>query len=92
MLNKWTRKNEWVFVFLHQLILAMNENINNPLGLKEKLYTVEEFAFEIRNKFDSNDSVSDIFLAEIFLAKYPMYSCKIKKQKNQVIKGSCSCC
>ncbi|MBL6874949.1 MAG: hypothetical protein ISR02_05670 [Flavobacteriales bacterium] len=47
----------------------MNENINNPLGLKEKLYTVEEFAFEIRNKFDSNDSVSDIFLAEIFLAK-----------------------
>ena len=92
MLNKWTRKNEWVFVFLHQLILAMNENTNNPLGLKEKLYTVEEFAFEIRNKFDSNDSVSDIFLAEIFLAKYPMYSCKIKKQKNQVIKGSCSCC
>ncbi len=68
MLNKWTRKNEWVFVFLHQLILAMNENTNNPLGLKEKLYTVEEFAFEIRNKFDANDSVSDIFLAEIFLA------------------------
>jgi hypothetical protein len=27
----------------------MNENINNPLGLDEKLYTVEEFAFEIRN-------------------------------------------
>ena len=92
MLNKWTNTNEWVFVFLHQLILAMNENINNPLGLKEKLYTVEEFAFEIRNKFDANDSVSDIFLAEIFLAKYAMYSCKIKKQKNQVVKGSCSCC
>ena len=70
----------------------MNENINNPLGLKEKLYTVEEFAFEIRNKFDTNDNVSDIFLAEIFLAKYPMYSCKIKKQKNQAVKGSCSCC
>lgn len=70
----------------------MNENTNNPLGLKEKLYTVEEFAFEIRNKFGANDSVSDIFLAEIFLAKYPMYSCKIKKQKNQAVKGSCSCC
>ena len=46
----------------------MNENINNPLGLKEKLYTVEEFAFEIRNKIDADDSVSDIFLAEIFFS------------------------
>ena len=70
----------------------MNENINNPLGLIEKLYTVEEFAFEMRNRFGADNNVSDIFLTEIFLAKYPMYSCKIKKQKNQVIKGSCSCC
>ena len=70
----------------------MTTNTYNPLGLEDKLYTVEEFAFEIRNKFGADDSVSDIFLAEIFLAKYPMYSCKIKKQKNQVIKGSCSCC
>ena len=75
-----------------QLIYALNKNINNPLELEEKLYTVEEFASEIRNKFGDDDSVSDIFLAEIFLAKYPMYSCKIKKQKNQVVKGSCSCC
>ena len=70
----------------------MSENTNNPLGLKYKLYTVEEFAFEIRNKFGADDSVSDIFLTEIFLTKYPMYSCKIKKIKNQVVKGSCSCC
>ena len=70
----------------------MNENINNPLGLDEKLYTVEEFAFEIRNRFGADDNVSDIFLVEIFLAKFPMYSCKIKKLKNQEVKGSCSCC
>ena len=44
----------------------MNENINNPLGLDKKLYTVEEFAFEIRNIFGADDNVSDIFLAEIF--------------------------
>ena len=70
----------------------MNINTNNPLGLDKKLYTVEEFASEIRNKFGADDSISDIFLAEIFLAKYPIYSCKIKKSQNQVIKGSCSCC
>ena len=70
----------------------MNKNINNPLGLEEKLYTVEEFAFEIRNKFGADDSVSEIFLAEIFLAKYPMYSCKIKKLKNHIPQKSCGCC
>ena len=46
----------------------MNKNINNPLGLEEKRYTVEEFASQIRNKFGNDDSISDIFLAEIFLA------------------------
>tara|TARA_B100001059_G_scaffold146749_1_gene146601 strand:+ start:421 stop:630 length:210 start_codon:yes stop_codon:yes gene_type:complete len=69
----------------------MNKN-TNPLGLDEKLYTVKEFATEIRNKFGADDNVSDIFLAEIFLAKFPIYSCKIKKTQNQVVKGSCSCC
>ena len=69
----------------------MNKN-TNPLGLDEKLYTVKEFATEIRNKFGADDNVSDIFLTEIFLAKFPMYSCKIKKTQNQVVKGSCSCC
>ena len=89
--KKLTQMSEF-FVFLHRITYVMNKNINNPLGLEEKRYTVEEFAFEIRNKFGNDDSVSDIFLAEIFLAKYPMYSCKIKKSQNQVIKGSCSCC
>ena len=69
----------------------MNKN-TNPLVLDEKLYTVEEFATEIRNKFGADDNVSDIFLTEIFLAKFSMYSCKIKKTQNQVVKGSCSCC
>jgi len=29
----------------------MKENDNNPLGLKDKLYTIEEFGTELRNKF-----------------------------------------
>ena len=70
----------------------MSENTNNPLGLKDKLYTVEEFASEIRSKFGADDYVSNIFLIEIFLAKYPIYSCKIIKSENQEVKGSCSCC
>jgi len=70
----------------------MSDNANNPLGLKDKLYTVEEFASEIRSQFGADDYVSDIFLVEIFLAKYPIYSCKIKKSQNQKVKGSCSCC
>ena len=56
----------------------MSENTYNPLGLKDKLYTVEEFASEIRSQFGADDYVSDIFLVEVFLAKYPIYSCKIK--------------
>jgi hypothetical protein len=70
----------------------MSDNTNNPLGLKDKLYTVEEFASEIRSQFGADDYVSDIFLVEIFLAKYPIYSCKIKKSQNQKVKVSCSCC
>ena len=70
----------------------MSENTNNRLGLKDKLYTIEEFASEIRSQFGADDYVSDIFLVEIFLAKYPIYSCKIKKSQNPKVKGSCSCC
>ena len=40
----------------------MSENTNNPLGLKDKLYTIEEFASEIRSQFGADDYVSDIFL------------------------------
>ena len=57
----------------------MKENSENPLNLEDKLYTVEEFASIINEKFGNNNNVSDIFLTEMFLAKYPIYSCKIKK-------------
>ena len=70
----------------------MKETNNNPLELENKLYTVEEFGNAVRNKFGADSNVSDVMLGEIILAKYPIYSCKIKKSQNQEVKGSCSCC
>ena len=70
----------------------MKESKNNPLGLENKLYTVEEFGFSVRNKFGGHSYISNIMLGELFLAKYPMYSCKIKKSKNHISKKSCGCC
>ncbi len=52
-------------------------------------YTIEEFALFIREKFGFNDNLPDAMLASVFIDKYPMYSCKIKENKNN---GSCSCC
>ena len=62
---------------------------NNPLGLDDKKYTEKEFALAIRNKFETNDFLPDQVLVNIFLDKYPMYSCKVKRTEN---KGGCSCC
>jgi len=62
---------------------------NNPLGLKDKTYTEKEFALAIRTKFETNDFLPDEVLVNIFLDKYPMYSCKVKRTEN---KGRCSCC
>ena len=62
---------------------------NNPLGLEDKKYTEKEFALAIRNKFETNDFLPDQVLVNIFLDKYPMYSCKVKRIEN---KGGCSCC
>ena len=59
----------------------MKEKDNNPLGLENKLYNVEEFGSELRKKFGGYDYISNIMLAEMFLAKYPVYSCKLKNQK-----------
>ena len=70
----------------------MQENDRNPLGLEKKLYTVEEFGSAVRNKFGGDNYISNVMLAEIFLAKYPIYSCKIKKAKNHISKKSCGCC
>ena len=61
----------------------------NPLGLEDKKYTEKEFALAIRNKFETNDFLPDQVLVNIFLDKYPMYSCKVKRTEN---KGGCSCC
>ena len=68
----------------------MTINPNNPLGLEDKLYTVEEFALAVRNKFGADDSLPDSVLVNIFINKYPIYSCKIKK--DQVNQTSCGCC
>mgnify|MGYP001244055885 CR=1 FL=1 len=70
----------------------MEGNNNNPLGLKNKLYTIEEFGSTLRDKFGAENYISNIMLAEIFLAKYPIYSCKIKKSKKHVFQKSCGCC
>ncbi|MAQ69695.1 MAG: hypothetical protein CMD23_01195 [Flavobacteriales bacterium] len=70
----------------------MITNTNNPLEIEDKLYTVEEFAFVLRTKFGSNDSLPDSVLVDIFIKKYPMYSCKIKKHQNQATQNSCGCC
>ena len=70
----------------------MNESDKNPLGLENKLYTIEEFGSVVRNKFGGDNYISIIMLAELFLAKYPVYSCKIKKPKNHISEKSCGCC
>ena len=70
----------------------MKESNNNPLGLENKLYTTEEFGSALRNKFGGDNYISNVMLAEIFLSKYPVYCCKIKKPKNHVSQTSCGCC
>ena len=70
----------------------MNESDKNPLGLESKLYTVEEFGAEVIKKFGGDNYISNVMLAELFLAKHPVYSCKIKKSKNHISQKSCGCC
>ena len=70
----------------------MKEVENNPLKLEMKLYTIEEFGNAVRNKFGGDNNISNVMLGEIFLAKYPVYSCKIKKLKSHVYEKNCGCC
>ena len=70
----------------------MKTDTNNPLGIDNKQYTVEEFATAIRSKFGANDSLPSSVLVDIFIKKYPMYSCKIKRSQNEGPKTSCNCC
>jgi len=70
----------------------MREDDNNPLGIENKLYTIEEFGSLLRNKFGANSFISNVMLAELFLSKYPIYTCNIKKSKNHISQKSCGCC
>tara|TARA_Y100000385_G_C12875115_1_gene543286 strand:- start:344 stop:556 length:213 start_codon:yes stop_codon:yes gene_type:complete len=70
----------------------MKESDNNPLGLENKLYSLEEFGSALRNKFGGDNYISNVMLAELFLANYPVYSCKIKKPKGHISQKSCGCC
>ena len=70
----------------------MNDNNSNSLNLENKLYDIQEFGAILRNKFGADNNISNVMLAEIFLARYPVYSCKIKKSKNHVSQQSCGCC
>jgi len=70
----------------------MKEINDNPLQLEDKLYSIEEFGYAIRRKFGGDENISDVMLGEIILTKYPVYSCKIKKQKNHISQKDCGCC
>ena len=70
----------------------MKEINENPLHLEDKLYTIEEFGYAVRTKFGADNNISNVMLGEIILAKYPSYSCKIKKLKNHISQKSCGCC
>ncbi len=70
----------------------MKEKNENPLTLENKLYSIEEFGATIRAKYGGDNNISDIMLAEIFLAKYPMYLCNIKASNNNIAQKSCGCC
>ena len=70
----------------------MKKSDNDPLGLGNRLYTIEEFGAEVRRKFGGDNYISDVILGELFLSKFPFYSCKIKKSKNYIHKKDCGCC
>ncbi len=70
----------------------MKESNENPLGLENRLYTYEQFGSLLRDKFGADSSISNVILAEIFISKYPSYSCRIKKPQNHINQKSCGCC
>ncbi len=86
-------KNGVLYLLIKVENIFMTEKKENPLGLQNKVYdNVEEFGAALRNKFSGDKNISNIILAEIFLSKYPMYSCKIKKPTNHFSQKSCGCC
>jgi len=77
---------------LGEIYVIMTIDANNPLGLEDKLYTIEEFALAVRTKFGANDNLPDFALVNIFITKYPIYACKIKNNQKQTNQTNCSCC
>ena len=63
----------------------MKESDKNPLELENKLYTIEEFGSALRNKFGSDNYISNVMLAEIFLARYLFTLVKLKNQKTMFL-------
>ena len=45
------------------------------------MYTIEEFGAMVRRKFGGDNYISDVILGELFLNKFPFYSCKNQKIK-----------
>ena len=86
---KMSSPNQVEFLYLKKSMIDSNDN---PLGLENKLYDIEEFGATLRNKFDADNNISNVMLAEIFLSQYPTYSCKIKKHKNFIPQKKCGCC
>ena len=70
----------------------MKKDNKNTLGIDDKLYTVEEFGSAVRNKFGGDNYISNVILGEMFLTKFPVYSCIIKKPKDHIPQKSCGCC
>lgn len=70
----------------------MKKSDNDPLELGNRLYTIEEFGSLLRGKFGGDNHISNVVLAEIFLAKYPTCTCKIKKSKKHIPQKNCGCC
>ena len=65
------------------------------IGCKRILQELKQqgkFIFSLRfcDQFDLY--ISNVILGEMFLAKYPVYSCKIKKLKDHISQKSCGCC
>ena len=64
----------------------MTAKDKNPLGLENKMYSIEEFGSAVREKLGGDNYLSNLTLGQMFLDKYPVYSCQIKKPENHISK------
>lgn len=56
----------------------MTAKDKNPLGLENKMYSIEEFGSAVREKLGGDNYLPNLTLGQMFLDKYPVYSCQIK--------------